>query len=117
MPIDYDYYIDYFENKNQFYTIQPDFLHHYDPFIYSETIKKLIRELQENNILIPLVDINLKNYSKFINSKHFDNANLSDIKNIMTVIFKDGIHTPAYLATIIDRGYLLKILRKLKEIT
>jgi hypothetical protein len=114
-------YLEYFENgDNEFYSIieSDEGVILVDPYDYSLKTDEFVHSLYENNLVQSFEWMEWGDEAKryFENPVLIEAADLETIHKLFTVIVRSDRFVSGHLAEMIDKGIILKLLKRLKEI-
>jgi hypothetical protein len=106
-------YIPYFESsESEFYEIDTD-KSLMDPYFYSEKTSEFIKALYENNFIQAF---DWSQFNTLEKVENIENADIDTLIKILTAYVRADRFSSGSIANLIKKGYLLRILYRLKEI-
>ncbi|NHN29627.1 DUF6508 domain-containing protein [Paenibacillus agricola] len=108
-------YIPYFESTNKKYTVSSGQFS-LDPFTYDDAASEFVTKLYQSNMIIKFNWGTWQSESKehFQNTALIYNADLNTVRKLFTTIIRADRFNAGMYASMIDKGVILALLKRLK---
>jgi len=112
-------FLPYFEDKNsQFYELKKEGNTLIFPYIYSVEVMAFMDVLRTENIIFPFDWVKWQNEAiKYFNDPELiESADILTLRKLLTLHIRKDRFCDGHLASVIDYGHLLSLLKRLKKL-